>query len=355
MKLLIIGDKERFYHLESFSRELTELGIITKLIYDLEYIDKFFELNLKKRRRKKESFDEILSQFEPDLVLFDRVTKIGKRVIEKNIPYYILLRGNFWEESSWARKTIYRSKIKRMRMKENEDNFEICIKNARMIIAISKYLKKIVVQKYPNKEIKILAADGRNTDEWNSEVGKKLKHPCVGLLQGLNIWGKSQELLTLKNVIRELPNVTFYFAGDGIYRDKIIPELEKFENFVWLKELEYPNKVQEFLNEIDIFLFLTGLEGLGQSIIEAALMKKPIIASNTGGVGDLIYNNVNGFLIEQGEHEKICQIIKNCIQDPDLANNMGEKAYVSVKEKFDWKNIAREFFKIIKEDGFLKK
>ena len=120
MKLLIIGDKKRFLHLEKFASELQRSNIETKIIYDLEFIDKFFEFNLQKKMNKKKKFDDFLRIFKPDLVLLDRITKIGKKIIEKNIPFYILLRGNYWEEVSWAKNTIYRSKIDKMRVKENE-------------------------------------------------------------------------------------------------------------------------------------------------------------------------------------------------------------------------------------------
>ncbi|RZD48484.1 MAG: glycosyl transferase family 1, partial [Thaumarchaeota archaeon] len=49
----------------------------------------------------------------------------------------------------------------------------------------------------------------------------KLKHPCIGLLQGAVIWGKSQEMLILQKVLESMPNVMFYWVGDGPYRDKI--------------------------------------------------------------------------------------------------------------------------------------
>ena len=101
-------------------------------------------------------------------------------------------------------------------------------------------------KRYPEKNIKLFPADGRDPEEWFPITVQKLKHPCVGLLQGLNIWGKSKELLTLKNVLKELPQITFYLAGDGIYREQIIPELQNFKNFVWLGNLEYPNEVKEF-------------------------------------------------------------------------------------------------------------
>ena len=354
MRILIIGDKKRFFHLNQFSEQLVKNNFETKIIYDLDFIDKFLEINIKKKITKKNNFEELLTIFKPNVVLLDRVSKIGKKIIERKIPLIILLRGNYWEEVSWAKKTIYKSKINRLRVKEDEKNFNYCLENANLILPISTYLEKIVKEKFPSQKIKILAADGRKSDDWKNVQGMKLMHPNVGLLQGMNIWGKTRELLTLKQVMSQLPNVKFYLAGDGIFRDKVIPELEKFENFSWLGDLDYPKQVKEFLSEIDIFLFLSGLEGLGQSIIEASLMKKPIIASDVGGVGDLIQNGFNGFLVKEKDGKQILEIIQKYTNENKLTKEIAENAYNSVREKFDWRNITTKFLEIIQEEKLIK-
>ena len=317
-----MGDKTRFAHLKQFIIELEKIGIESKLIYDIEFIDKFFQMNIKKKIERDRNFKKILKEFDPDAVLLDRISKIGKKVIEQNIPLLILLRGNYWEESSWAEKTIYKSRIKRLAVAKNEELFDLCLRKSSIILPISKYLENEVRKRYPEKNIELFPADGRDPEEWFPITVQKLKHPCVGLLQGLNIWGKSKELLTLKNVLKELPQVTFYLAGDGIYRNEIIPQLENFENFVWLKNLKYPEEVKEFFSEIDIFLLLSGMEGLGQTIIEVLLMKKPTIASNTGGIPELITDNKTGVLVETGDDQMIVEKIHNPFQQFDWQNQI---------------------------------
>ena len=63
LQLLVVGDKTRFIHLEQFATELERIGIESKLIYDIEFVDKFFlykypryqtllKSNLKKRIKK---------------------------------------------------------------------------------------------------------------------------------------------------------------------------------------------------------------------------------------------------------------------------------------------------------------
>jgi len=347
LRLLVVGDKTRFIHLKQFIIELEKIGIECKLIYDIEFIDKFFQINIKKKIERDRNFKKILKEFKPGAVLLDRISKVGKKVIEQNIPLLILLRGNYWEESSWAKKTIYKSRIKRLATTKNKELFNLCLRKSSIILPISKYLENEVRKRYPEKNIELFPADGRDPEEWFSITAQKLKHPCVGLLQGLNIWGKSKELLTLKNVLKELPQVTFYLAGDGIYRDQIIPELQNFKNFVWLGNLEYPNEVKEFFTEIDVYVLLSGLEGLGQTIIEASLMKKPIIATNVGGIKDLIQDGKTGFLIQSGNESELTKKILFLLENNSKAEIMGKNACLHIKKNFSWPKIALEFSRIM--------
>ena len=166
----------------------------------------------------------------------------------------------------------------------------------------------------------------------------------------MNVWGKTRELLTLTKVMKELPDVTFYFAGDGSYRNKIIPKLENFKNFVWLGSLEYPIEVKKFFSEIDIYLLLSGMEGLGQTIIEALLMEKPVIATNTGGIPELIEDGKTGFLIETGDHEDLIKKINQVFAQPVKASNMGSEGKKIIKENFSWDKIAKKFVLILNQN-----
>ena len=91
----------------------------------------------------------------PDAVLLDRISKIGKKVVEQNIPLLILLRGNLWEESLWAKKTIYKSRIKKLALAKNERLIDFCLKKSSIILPISKYLENEVEKRYPEKNIEL--------------------------------------------------------------------------------------------------------------------------------------------------------------------------------------------------------
>ncbi len=349
MNILIAGSKSRQIHLKNFSDELENLQINCKAIVDTDFIEKTLSFDLKNRREKKRKRNEMISDFKPDLVVLDRISKLGEFFLDKKIPLFFLLRGNYWEELEWVKKINEGSGVKSLSIYKNQKLADRIFRESKGIIAISNYLKNEALKKYPQKKIDVIYADGRIISEWKEENKQKYEHPCVGLVQGLNIWGKTKELKTLEKVLEKMPDVKFYLAGDGDNRDKIIPQLQKYQNFIWLGNLEYPKKIKEMFSSIDIFLLLSGLEGLGQTIIEAMLMKKPIIATNVGGIPEIIKDSETGFLVEPSDSEKIIFLIKELLSKPEIIDKITGNAIKDV-QKFSWKNIAVEFLSVIQKN-----
>ena len=177
----------------------------------------------------------------------------------------------------------------------------------------------------------------------------KLKHPCVGLVQGAVILEKTEELLILTKVLEKMPETTFYWVGDGPYKENVLPILEKYDNFKWLGALEYPNKIRDFLTEIDVYALLSGIDMAPLTLLEAQLMKKPVIATNVGGIPELMKDKENGFLIEKGDSKKIIEYLQIIFNDHDKARTMGSSGRKFVKDNFSWETIAKKFISDINE------
>ena len=220
-----------------------------------------------------------------------------------------------------------------------------------MILPICKYLEKIVKEKYPDKKTQVLY-QGINQSDWFPEKGIELKHPSIGLVQNANVWDKCKELLILPKILEALPNVNFYLVGDGPFMEKILPSLEKYDNFHWLGSLEYPDKVREFLTEIDVYGLLSGMDMSPHTILEASLMKKPVLATNVGGIPESILNEKTGYLINQGNHYEWIRRISELINDKEKINQIGTNGHNFINENFLWDKIADEFLGMIKKDNF---
>lgn len=348
MKMLIAIDKSRFDYLLPFADALSKYGIECKIINDLEiYDDPKMGRRIIRWIKTPKKFLAIINEFKPDLVFTERVSHFTTLVTKQKIPLLIFLRGDYWTELSLSKKTMHTSLEKQIELFIKNKIAETNFKKATLILPICNYLEHIVKKKYPEKNITTFY-QGIDLSYWVKKKQNKLKHPCVGLLQGANIWGKTQEMEILPKIVDSLPNVTFYWAGDGPYKDKILPKLEKFKNFKWLGHLDYPDGVRDYLSEIDVYALVTGLDMSPHSLIEAASMKKPVVATDIGGIKEIMKDNETGFLIEKGNVDEWIKKLSLLIDNEEQRKIMGDSGRKFVEENFTWDKIAKDFSDILK-------
>lgn len=96
----------------------------------------------------------------------------------------------------------------------------------------------------------------------------------------------------------------------------------------------FRSNVEELLNKCDIFILTTNYEGLPMSICEAMSCKLPVIASDVGGVSEMIDDSINGWLIPRGDYKKLCLLLNTIGGDPSLISKVGENARIKYLDNF---------------------
>lgn len=136
--------------------------------------------------------------------------------------------------------------------------------------------------------------------------------------------------------------------GDG-------PERERIETFIHDKKLTQQvillgeksfSEAIAFLKSFDIFVNPSYTEGIPTTIIEAALAKKAIIATDVGGTNEIISGNGDGFLIAPHDTNNLQQKLALLIRDQSLRQRFGEQSFLHVKTKFDWEYTTREYLNL---------
>ena len=353
LRILFAVDKSRKIYISYFTKALEKKGIICKIIDDLDIYDKSVS-NQKILRwmKKPKKIEKIFSEFKPDLIFTERVSHLSSLSLKFKIPLVIFLRGDYWNEVVESKKDLNKALNKKIELWTKEKIAEKCFKESALILPICKYLEKIVQNRYPDKYVDVLY-QGIDDSEWFHQEGRKLEHPCIGMVQDANIWKKTKELTILPKILEKFPNVHFYWAGDGPFRDKVLEKLKKFENFHWLGRLEYPNKVREFLSEIDVYALFSGSDMSPHTILEAGLMKKPILATDVGGISESLEDNM-GFLIKENAVNEWIEKISFLINDEEKILEMGKNGYKNTKKKFNWEKIADDFLEIIAKSNIIK-
>jgi len=98
----------------------------------------------------------------------------------------------------------------------------------------------------------------------------------------------------------------------------------------------------EIMKLFNIFILTSHNEGLPRVLLEAMCLKKPIIASNVGGVSELVINNFNGYLFNDNDWKELSNLIYKLYISKDLLKFLGENGYKYVKEKFSIKSMVEK-------------
>lgn len=152
-----------------------------------------------------------------------------------------------------------------------------------------------------------------------------------------------------EKVISQRDDILFLIAGTG-NEEKHLKELveekglEKEVNFLGFVKDPY-----SFFNAIDVNVLTSVSESFPYVILEGARLKKTIISTKVGGIGQLIENGQNGWLIDVGNSEALADKIIYFAENRDKISLMGEKLFETVEERFSSRKMAENHVEIYRE------
>lgn len=118
-------------------------------------------------------------------------------------------------------------------------------------------------------------------------------------------------------------DIRFLIVGEGSYLDEMRRRIAEANLINKVMFLGYRSDVDKILSESDIFIICTFHETLCNSVLEASNAGLPVIATNVGGIPEIVQDNVTGFLLETGNIEAVLKALRKLIEDPTLREKMG--------------------------------
>src|SRR5580698_5440695 len=94
------------------------------------------------------------------------------------------------------------------------------------------------------------------------------------------------------------------------------------------------NGVYEKLSVADLFLMPSQLESFGLAALEAMACEVPVIATNVGGVPEVVEHGVDGYLVEPGDVKSAANYAIEILSRADHGREMGQRARLDAKRKF---------------------
>ncbi len=149
-------------------------------------------------------------------------------------------------------------------------------------------------------------------------------------------------------------------VGEGDLTEELKAQAAQLEgdknaaSIVFTGKLVAPELAREY-REANVFVLPAivdhkgDTEGLGVVLIEAMELGLPIIASNVGGIPDVVVNNESGILVPEKDPVALADAIKRIESDPQYTASLLEGARNRIAEHFTWDNITRRQIEIYEQ------
>jgi glycosyltransferase involved in cell wall biosynthesis len=228
----------------------------------------------------------------------------------------------------------------------------LSLKNMDYYIGVSESFRNMLIERGFNPDRIMTVYNGINVKEVesanidkdflkNQGINTNEKAIKIGILARLYpVKGVEVFIKAAYKVLCSRQDVEFFIAGDG-------EERENLENLI--KELDVEDKVHllgyirhpySFINEIDINTNTSYSESFPYVILEGGVFKKPIIASNVGGVKDLVVQEETGLMFEPGDVDTLANHMLKLIEDEKLRKTLGENLYNRINQFYSSEKMA---------------
>lgn len=162
--------------------------------------------------------------------------------------------------------------------------------------------------------------------------------------KGYRILAKS-----IPRVLKANRNVTFVFVGKGLKSNLFREIPTKFHEKVIFTGFVNENEKIAAIRACDIFVIPSIWENFPYVCLEAMVFKKPIIASSSGGLIEILDNGKSGILVPPGHPRTLALEIEKLIWDNERRGSLGKEARERLESNFTDEIMARKSLKIYKE------
>jgi len=318
---------------------------------------------------QKEFKKEIL-KFKPDFI-YHRYTGytlfIAQIANKLHIPL-ILEFNSFetWNTKYWEKSRSFLKEFIKKYLLYNIvkwiENYNL--KRAFLITTISQPLKEDLLKLDIPEEKILVNPNGVDLKKFNPEIennievnelkqklGINYNELVIGFSGTFSPWHGIPQLKEAIDIIlsENLVNqIHFLIIGEGTLRNEMIKKLKKYKNVNFTGTIPY-SEIQNYLANCDILISphcpqVDGKEFFGSptKLFEYMAMKKGIVASNLGQIGEILKDGQTAILVKPGNVRDLVRGIKLLSGSSELRKRLGENAREEVIKKYTWdKHVER--------------
>jgi len=164
----------------------------------------------------------------------------------------------------------------------------------------------------------------------------------VGMVSCFKPQKSPQDFIKLANLIKQiLPGIKFLLVGDGVLRRKMERLISEFNLQKEIILTGWRRDIPQILSTIDVFVLTSLWEGLPIVVLEAMAAFKPVVATHTGGISDVIIEGRTGFLVAPGDMQELSDKLIPLLKNENLRKQIGKNAKDCLGADFSLENMVK--------------
>lgn len=138
----------------------------------------------------------------------------------------------------------------------------------------------------------------------------------------------------IPGILAQIPDAHFFLAGDGSLRTNLEQQSKRLNIHSRVTFLGMRQDVSLLLAGADVFVLPSISEGLPLALMEAMSAGLPVVASDVGGVKEVVVDGETGLLVSPGNPESLKCSVVNLLNDPKERIRLGEAARKLIEKKY---------------------
>ena len=160
-----------------------------------------------------------------------------------------------------------------------------------------------------------------------------------------SIKGHRTTLDAARSLLPNYPEIHFIICGDGPQLEPLKQQAADLTNVTFVG---HQKDIGKYFEAFDLLVHPSQSEGLGSVLLEAQQHKTPVIASDVGGIPDIVKDGITGILIPPDDASTLEKSIIELYEDSDLRNKIIKNATEHLKN-FSPDNITERYLKLYQQ------
>jgi glycosyltransferase involved in cell wall biosynthesis len=138
----------------------------------------------------------------------------------------------------------------------------------------------------------------------------------------------------LPELVNKYPNLQVIFFGEGAERTNLEQQISSLGLANHIQLAGFEPDLNILIGNVDILVHPAYTEGLGVSLIQASAASVPIVASEAGGMPEIVRDGENGLLVPPGKKPELVTAIDRLAGSPQLRREMGLRGKAIAEQEF---------------------